>query len=137
MRSRRIPPPLATSTRTSARRLRIASTDAELALWYRLRAGRLGGLKFRRQHPFPPFVVDFYCDDLALVIELDGSQHDEESDRARTSALERQGVTIMRFWDNDVLTRLDSVLEAILSAAFERRASAVPSPPAPLPQGEG
>ncbi|MGH8158694.1 MAG: endonuclease domain-containing protein [Rhodanobacter sp.] len=125
-------PPLPTRTLTTAKTLRTTSTDAELKLWYHLRARRLGGFKFRRQHPLPPYVVDFYCDELRLTIELDGSQHSEEVDSTRTHALERQGLLVLRFWDNQVLQETAAVLEAILSIARDRTLS-----PTPLPMGEG
>ena len=137
MRVRRNPP-LPNRTREFARRLRTGQTDAESKLWYRLRSERLDGLKFRRQHPIPPHVLDFYCPELHLGIELDGSQHGEAADAVRTAALERQGVRLLRFWDNDVLTNLEGVLVAILQDAQRlRRASPEPSPPTPLPEGEG
>ena len=66
----RINPPLPTQTRNLARKLRGNQTDAEQRLWYHLRAGRLGGYKFRRQYEFPPYVVDFYCVAVKLAIEL-------------------------------------------------------------------
>jgi very-short-patch-repair endonuclease len=125
-------PPLPTRTLTTARSLRTTGTDAEIKLWYHLRAKRLGGFKFRRQHPIPPYIADFYCEELGLVIELDGSQHDEISDRTRTHALERQGIVLLRFWDNQVLQETEAVLEAILNFARNRTLS-----PTPLPQGEG
>lgn len=129
-------PPLPTQTLTTAKTLRITGTgtgtDAEFKLWYYLRARRLGGFKFRRQHPIPPYVADFYCDELKLVIELDGSQHDDESDLTRTHALQRQGLFVLRFWDNQVLQETEAVLEAILDIAQGRTLS-----PTPLPMGEG
>jgi very-short-patch-repair endonuclease len=86
-------------------------TDAERRLWYHLRARRLSGLKFRRQHPIPPNVADFYCEAAKLVVEVDGSQHDAGPDSARTKKLERMGLiafsgsgtmtcceTLMRYW---------------------------------------
>lgn len=127
-----VKPPLPSTTLTHARTLRSRSTDAEQKLWYYLRARRLGGFKFRRQHPLPPYIADFYCEELRLVIELDGSQHNEEVDATRTCALERQGLLILRFWDNQVLQETGAVLEAILSIAQVRTLS-----PAPLPMGEG
>ena len=131
-------PPMPTPTLATARRLRADPTDAESRLWYRLRAGRLCGLKFRRQHPIPPYVLDFYCAEFGLAVELDGSQHDDASDASRTASLERNGIRVLRFWDNDVLTGLDRVLEAILRSVEERRcAGPEPSPLAPLPMGEG
>lgn len=113
-------PPFPTETLTTAKSLRTTGTDSEQRLWYHLRAKRLAGLKFRRQHPVPPYVVDFYCEELKLVIELDGSQHNEDSDRTRTRFLERQGLTVLRFWDNDVLQRTDGVLETIVAFAQDR-----------------
>ena len=127
-----IKPPLPTRTRQHARDLRQGGTDAERKLWYRLRAGRLNGLKFRRQHPIPPFIVDFYCESRKLVVELDGSQHNEEVDRERTHFLEAQGLKILRYWDNGVLQQMEAVLEAIVDAAESRTLT-----PTPLPMGEG
>jgi very-short-patch-repair endonuclease len=113
----RIKPPLPTRARKQARDLRQTSTEVERELWYRLRGARLSGHKFRRQHPIPPYVVDFYCDAARLIIELDGSQHGLEVDHARTSYLEAQGLKILRFWNNDVLQQMNAVLEVILSTA--------------------
>ncbi len=125
-------PPLPTPTLATAKSLRASMADAEIRLWYHLRAKRLGELKFRRQHPIPPYIADFYCEELALVIELDGSQHDEEADRVRTHALERQGLVVLRFWDNQVLQETALVLEAILKFAQNRTLF-----PAPPPAEEG
>jgi len=125
-------PPLPTQTLASARSLRTTGTDAERKLWYHLRARRLGRFKFRRQHPIPPYVADFYCDELKLAIELDGAQHNEESDLTRTLALQRQGLFVLRFWDNQVLQEIEAVLGAILDFAQDRTLS-----PTPLPEGEG
>jgi very-short-patch-repair endonuclease len=113
-------PPLPHRTLATAKTLRTAPTDAESRLWYHLRARRLQGFKFRRQHPVPPYVADFYCEDLKLVIELDGSQHSEEADLSRTNALRRQGLLVLRFWDNQALQEMESVLEAILDVARSR-----------------
>src|SRR5690348_1979292 len=95
-------------------------TDAEQTLWFRLRGGRLDGLKFRRQHPVPPYIVDFYCTEAKLVVELDGSQHGAEVDVVRSASLERQGLQVLRFWDNQILTDVDSVLREILLTARDR-----------------
>ena len=111
--------------------MRRKSTDAERKLWQYLRAGRLDGLKFRRQHPVPPYIADFSCVELKLVIELDGGQHTNEADGFRTRQLEAQGWQVLRFWDNDVLSSIESVVEAILIAS--RRTLT----PTPLPKGEG
>jgi very-short-patch-repair endonuclease len=130
--SERANPPLPDSSLDRARALRTTGTDAERALWFHLRAGRLCGFKFRRQHPFPPHVVDFYCASARLAIELDGSQHDEEADAARTRSLEARGLHVLRFWDNEVLTDTDAVLDAIVRAVEDRTLT-----PTPLPAGEG
>jgi very-short-patch-repair endonuclease len=124
--------PLPTITRDKARDLRRESTDAEHKLWQHLRGGQLNGLKFRRQHPLPPYILDFYCDAAKLVVELDGSQHTEESDRARTRFLESRDLTVLRFWDNDVLMQTEAVIEAIFNIVGPR-----PLTPTPLPMGEG
>ncbi len=125
-------PPLPTRSRENARSLRAIQTDAERKLWQCLRGGQLDGLKFRRQHPIPPYVTDFHCDALKLVIELDGSQHNPEVDASRTRYLESQGLTVLRFWDNDVLMHPDTVVEAIFNFASARTLT-----PTPLPEGEG
>ncbi|MFN3842002.1 MAG: endonuclease domain-containing protein [Rehaibacterium terrae] len=108
------------------------ATDAECKLWQRLRAGQLNGPKFRRQHPIPPYIVDFFCGGAGLAIELDGSQHGDEADAARTRYLESKGLRVLRFRDNDVLLNTDAVLEAMLNAVGDRTLT-----PPPLPAGEG
>jgi very-short-patch-repair endonuclease len=107
-------------------------TDAERNLWQHLRADRFDGLKFRRQHPIPPYIADFCCVAARLIIELDGSQHSDEVDAARTRYLESQGWHILRFWDNDALIETEAVLDAIWKAISRRTLS-----PTPLPTGEG
>ena len=125
-------PPMATRSLERARELRSGSTDAERKLWSVLRGGNIDGLKFRRQHSIPPYTVDFCCLSAGLVVEVDGSQHSEESDRARTRFLESKGFTVLRFWDNDVLMQIEAVAEAIC-----RTVSPSPLTPTPLPSGEG
>jgi very-short-patch-repair endonuclease len=125
-------PPLPTRTLHQARQLRGTIVDAEQRLWHHLRAARLNGLKFRRQHPIPPYVVDFYCQSARLVVELDGSQHNEEADATRTRYLESLGLKVLRYWDNEVLQQTERVLESILSASENRTLT-----PTPLPAGEG
>ncbi len=99
-----------------ARELRKSSTDAELRLWMRLKNRNLGGFKFRRQHPVPPYVVDFVCLVRGLIEELDGGQHAEQTarDAARTAALELKGFRLIRFWNDEALNQTDAVLEEIL-----------------------
>jgi very-short-patch-repair endonuclease len=95
-------------------------TDAEQVLWQRLRDRRLDGHKFRRQVTIDPFIVDFLCIQHKLIVEVDGSQHSDEVDAARTAYLQVRGYRMIRFWNNDVLRNIDSVLDGIL-AAFEER----------------
>jgi very-short-patch-repair endonuclease len=109
-----------TRAKTSmARRLRRAMTDAEKKLWWRLRNDQLG-LSFRRQHPIGVYVVDFFAPAIGLVIELDGSQHGMEPhlafDARRTEFLEARGLRVMRFWNNEVMSNLEGVLETIWHA---------------------
>ncbi|MBS0382035.1 MAG: endonuclease domain-containing protein [Proteobacteria bacterium] len=130
-------PPLPTRTRGTARKLRTTMTDAERVLWFRLRGGRLAGLKFRRQHPLPPFVVDFHCHEAGLVVELDGSQHGADVDQARTRAIEKQGFRILRFWDNQILQQLDDVLAEIIRVARARTLTRRCAPPSPGGRGAG
>jgi very-short-patch-repair endonuclease len=100
-----------------ARRLRQSSTDAERRMWSALRDRRLTRHKFRRQHPVGDFILDFACTEFRLVIELDGGQHaDDPADIRRTAWLEGQGWKVIRFWNNDILTNTDGVLQAILRA---------------------
>ena len=103
-----------------ARNMRKAQTDAERLLWSRLRNRGLAGYKFRRQYPVGGYIVDFLCMDRMLVVELDGGQHlDNPEDEIRTRELERQGLRVIRFWNNQVLNETDSVLEAIHDELLE------------------
>jgi very-short-patch-repair endonuclease len=103
-----------------ARRLRRSQTDAETYLWRLLRDRRFLGVKFRRQHSIPPFVVDFYAHEANLAIELDGGGHNEPNkqahDEKRTQFLALQGVRVLRFWNNEVFQNTDGVLQAIYDA---------------------
>ena len=94
--------------------LRRNMTDAENRMWYQLRGRRLGGYKFKRQWSLGRYVVDFCCIERRLVVELDGGQHSQERDAARTAELENLGYRVIRFWNNDVLGNLDGVLAALL-----------------------
>jgi len=98
-----------------ARALRRSSTEAEKRLWNLLRNRSVTGLKFARQVPIDPFVVDFVCRDRMLIIEVDGSQHmdDEDYDRRRTAYLNGRGYTVLRFWNTEVLRELGGVHEVI------------------------
>src|ERR1700704_6837165 len=113
-----------------ARRLRRSMTGGELMLWSRLRRQQLEGHRFRRQAPIGPYIADFACFQALLLIEIDGPSHDArvEYDRRRTACLVRGGFRVLRFAADDVLSRLDDVLEAIL---WELADSAGPPPPTP------
>lgn len=96
-----------------ARDLRQRMTDAERLLWSRLRR-RFLGIKFRRQYPLGPFIADFACPAKRLVIEVDGGQHLESSaDEGRDRWMRENGYQVLRFWNHDVLTNVDGVLERI------------------------
>jgi BirA family biotin operon repressor/biotin-[acetyl-CoA-carboxylase] ligase len=115
----------------AARELRGRSTDAEMRLWHHLRAHRLGGLKFKRQQPLGPYIVDFMCFELCLIVEADGAHHlGSDADRDRDAWFRAQGYRVLRFWNDDILLRTQQVLEAILYASHAR------SPPAPFPRGD-
>jgi len=117
----------------TARGLRRTMTDAERAVWRRLKARTLNGAKFRRQHTIGPYVADFACLERQLVIEIDGGQHARqlEADAARTEFFRKQGFRVLRFWNGDVFSNIDGVLTAIMEALASPH-------PGPLPQaGEG
>ncbi|MBZ0132646.1 MAG: endonuclease domain-containing protein [Rhodocyclaceae bacterium] len=119
----------------AARTLRRNQSEAERKLWHHLRDRRLDGWKFRRQHPVGPYVLDLYCTDANLVIEIDGGQHDDDEhrqhDEKRTAYLVSQGLKVMRFWNNEVMENTLGVLETIREALG-------PSPqPSPRTRGEG
>jgi very-short-patch-repair endonuclease len=123
-----VKPPLPTTTLRNARHLRGDMTYAEQKLWQRLRSGQLEGLKFRRQHPIPPYIADFCCVARKLIVELDGSQHDGQTDAKRTRCLEAQGWRILPFWDHDALQQTEAVLEAIWNSVGKPDSHPNPSP---------
>jgi len=98
----------------AAKTLRQNMSDAEHKLWSNLRNRQLSGHKFVRQQPVGRFIADFACREADLIVELDGGQHAEcERDAVRTAALAEHGYSVIRFWNDDVLTNLDGVLETI------------------------
>ncbi|WP_235955029.1 endonuclease domain-containing protein [Sphingobium psychrophilum] len=109
--------------------MRRDATDVEHKLWTVLRNRQLEGFKFRRQASIGPFIVDFLCVETMLIIELDGGQHSEEKDAARTLSLKARGYSILRIWNHEVLANFDGVVEAIRLASTKQ---ARPSPN-PLP----
>jgi methionyl-tRNA synthetase len=121
-----------------ARKLRQTETDAESLMWHLLRDRRIGGAKFRRQHPEVPYVLDFYCAEAKLCVELDGGQHNENSqDTARDKTLAAKGIVTMRFWNNQVLTETDAVLTAIWNTLNDKGLIRDEAPsPLPLSPGE-
>jgi very-short-patch-repair endonuclease len=106
--------------RADSRRLRREQTPAEGLLWQNLRAKRLNGAKFRRQHAIGDHIVDFCSLRHRLVVEVDSSQHEDDKDEARTKRLEAHGFKVIRFWNDDVLRNLDGVLTGIADALRER-----------------
>ncbi|HYH37912.1 MAG TPA: DUF559 domain-containing protein [Azospirillum sp.] len=129
---------LPTGTKKLARALRSQPTDAERALWRMLRSRQLDGWRFRRQHPVPPFVLDFACVEAKIAVEADGGQHcDSRHDAHRDRVLRGLGLRLLRFWNPDILTNPEGVAETIRTALAEA-ASPVPLPnPPPSATGEG
>lgn len=102
--------------------LRLNQTPEEAELWSRLRAHRLAGIGFRRQHAIGTYIVDFCAPKEKLIIEVDGSQHIdlEEYDQERTAFLQSQGYVLIRFTNDDVRKNLETVLREILLFAETR-----------------
>ena len=100
-----------------ARELRRPLTPAEAKLWQRLRRKQLYGLKFRRQHPIFRFIVDFFCNQNKLVVEVDGAHHAEPEqqayDEARTEWLEQHRYRVIRFTNREVMSNIEGVLQEI------------------------
>ena len=113
------------------RELRRNQTDAEKALWARVRNKQFFGLKFFRQYSMGPYILDFYCPEEKLAVELDGGQHNlpegREYDAERAAYLNAHGVQVVRFWNNDVLCEMEGVLA---------RLGKLTPPSLPLNQGE-
>jgi very-short-patch-repair endonuclease len=107
------------AVRTRAKELRKEQTEAERMLWRVLRARSVNGLKFRRQHPLDGFVLDFFCPEVRLCVELDGGIHDaqQERDAERTAQLEARGLRVIRFRNEEVEDDMPSVLRRIAKAA--------------------
>ena|SRR5688572_7280976 len=100
-----------------AKELRNRLTEPEKLLWEKLRLNRLNGYRFKPQHPIGNFIADFYCHKAKLAIEIDGMHHDfksqSEFDINRTAMINEFGIKIIRFRNEDVINRIDFVLEEI------------------------
>lgn len=142
--------PLDRFKRANSRRLRATMTDAEQKLWRHLWRIPIEGTHFRRQVPIGRYFADFACHPIGLVIELDGSQHAEDSarryDGERTGFLQAQGYRVVRFWNAEVLDEVDAVLDTIFAIVQQQQillAETSDSHPTPAlcadppPQGEG
>ena len=118
-----------------SRRLRQNCTEAETLLWRVLRARQLAGVKFRRQHQFGPYVLDFYSHEARLVVELDGDVHALPErvarDAERTAFLESHGLTVLRFTNAEMLQETEAVLTRLWNQVTGN------PHPVPLPEGEG
>ena len=102
-----------------SRSLRRTQTSAEKLLWSHLRNHQLAGFKFRRQYPVAPYILDFYCSEAHLGIELDGGQHNENKtisyDQERLAFFRTRGISVIRFWNHEVINEIDAVLEKIVT----------------------
>ncbi len=110
-------------------------SNVEQALWHHLRCRQISGLKFRRQHPFGDYILDFVCLENKLVIEVDGGQHGQQTryEKDRTQKLRAAGFRILRFWNNEVLKNTESVKEKISLVVQELQSH--PTPNLPLEGG--
>jgi len=105
-----------------AQNLRRNCTDAEMKMWFAMRDRRLAGFKFVRQEPIGPYVADFVCREVRLIVEIDGGQHNEsERDQRRDAFLTSEGYRVLRFWNSDVLTNMNGVLQTILASLNSSR----------------
>ena len=128
----------------TARKLRRRLTPPEARLWVALRRGRLG-IKFRRQHPIGRYVLDFYCAEVKLAVEVDGRGHEHPDqgriDQVRTAWLATQGVRVVRLAAEDVRVDLEGVMGYLRQVVDERRVDRRPSTasrsPSPSPSGDG
>jgi very-short-patch-repair endonuclease len=111
-----------------ARELRREMNDAEKRIWWRIRAGRLGGHRFRRQHPMGQYILDFVCLRSRLVVEIDGETHGDDAaeykDAQRATWIEGRGFRVIRFWNDYVLNHTDDAVECILTALMESESPA-------------
>jgi very-short-patch-repair endonuclease len=114
-----------------ARNLRKNSTLGEVLLWKRIRNKQVMGYKFLRQRPVGNYIVDFYCQELLLAIEIDGGSHDRKllSAEARQEWLESRGISVIRFMESDVRSNMEGVLQRLCGCIEEREKTHPPNPP--------
>ena len=121
-----------------ARAMRHEPAPAEKILWRGLRSRLLAGFKFRRQHPLPPYILDFYCHSAGVVVELDGDSHVDpqcrRADADRQAVIEAAGLVVLRFWNPEVFDNTDGVLETIYQTCLGR--AEVLNPLSPCSEGE-
>lgn len=117
--------------KTLARNLRKNGVLSEVLLWQQLKNRQLNGYRFLRQRPIDNYIVDFFCPELMLAIEIDGATHDDkaEADKIRQTRLESFGITVLRFLDGDVKRNIEGVITSILKWTDEH-------PPVPPSRGE-
>ncbi len=130
---------MSAKTRRFAKALRVNATDAERRLWSILRAGRLDGLKFKRQVPLEGYVADFVCFEARVIVEADGSQHAESAhDLVRDERFAAAGFLTLRFWNSEILANPDGVALTVLDA-LRRNYDAEANNPLALspPRGRG
>ncbi|MBC3873657.1 endonuclease domain-containing protein [Undibacterium sp. LX15W] len=122
-----------------AREMRKKMPDAEELLWYLIRNRKVAGAKFRRQHPVGRYILDFYCVEKKLAVELDGGQHSEQQtyDQTRDAYLSQQGIHVLRFWNNQMLLETEVVLEAIYLNLSDNNPSLASDEFQMLGRGEG
>ena len=115
-----------------ARALRREATPWERKLWAYLQSAQVEGVSFRRQHPLGPYVLDFYAPSVALAIEVDGGQRGNDigvsTDRRREEWLRNRGITVLRFWNSDIVENIEGVVEAIRLVVLEHRKSGASAP---------
>ena len=115
----------ATIRRAAAKKLRANTTPHERVLWRALKELPTEGAHFRRQAPIGPYVVDFFCPAKQLIVELDGGHHNEDDqallDRVRQQWLEREGYRVIRFWNAEIASDLNAVLEKIYVELYGSR----------------
>ena len=127
-----------TKLQENALNLRKNQTESETLLWSKLRSRQLAGFKFRRQHPIGHCILDFYCTNAHLAIEIDGGQHSENKnclkDEFRTEYLKGNGIQVIKFWKNDGLENLEDVVSEIEATLIDILAENNEdlTPPSPL-----